>query len=63
MQCDFTDGDKLDCVKCDRFVSEIDDDNMCPQCANEEAREKEFWACLGNGKGRITDEDENPEDY
>ena len=30
---------------------------------NQKDRSKDFLACLGNGKGRITDEDENPEDY
>lgn len=34
---DWTDGDKLDCVKCDRFVSSINDEGLCPQCASEEA--------------------------
>jgi hypothetical protein len=29
----------------------------------ENARAEEFLSCLGNGKGRVTDEDENPEDY
>jgi hypothetical protein len=29
----------------------------------EDKRAKEFLSCLGNGKGRVTDEDENPEDY
>jgi len=26
-------------------------------------RAKEFLECLGNGKGRVTEEDENPEMY
>jgi hypothetical protein len=26
-------------------------------------RAKEFLSCLGRGKGMITEEDENPEDY
>jgi hypothetical protein len=33
---DYRDGDKLDCVKCDRFVSEINNEGLCPQCASEE---------------------------
>ena len=27
---------------------------------NNDKRAKEFLECLGNGKGRITEEDENP---
>ena len=26
-------------------------------------RAEEFLKCLGNGKGRVTEEDENPEEY
>lgn len=26
-------------------------------------RSSEFLACLGNGKGRVTEEDEDPEEY
>jgi len=33
---DWTDGDKLDCVKCDRFVSSVNEDGLCPECASEE---------------------------
>jgi len=29
---------------------------------NKEERAKEFLNCLGNGKGRITYEDENPDE-
>ena len=28
----------------------------------KDKRAEEFLSCLGNGKGRITDEDENPEE-
>ena len=28
---------------------------------NQNKRAEEFLRCLGNGKGRVTEEDENPE--
>lgn len=43
------DGDELDCCKCDRFVSEVDDKGFCPSCADDE-RAEDFISCLGNGK-------------
>jgi hypothetical protein len=36
MEEDWIDGDRLCCSKCDRFVSEINDKNLCPSCAGEE---------------------------
>ena len=40
-QTDSVDGDRLTCVKCDRFVDYLDENNLCPQCASEEVSEDE----------------------
>jgi hypothetical protein len=42
--------------------SEVDK-QLSTKSKQEDERAKEFLSCLGNGKGRITDEDESPEDY
>lgn len=33
---DFIDCDKLVCSKCDRFVTSLNKQNLCPECAGEE---------------------------
>lgn len=33
MEEDWTDGDKLVCAACDRFVSSLDKNGLCPECS------------------------------
>jgi len=37
---DNVDGDRLNCVKCDNFITEIDGRGFCPVCAEFEKQEK-----------------------
>lgn len=32
IQEEWTDGDKLTCLKCDRFVTQINEEGLCPLC-------------------------------
>ena len=43
---DWTDGDKLTCIKCDRFVSILNENKMCP----ESLEEKRCYKCGTNNK-------------
>jgi len=36
VESDYIDGDELECCKCDRFVSEINNDGFCLECEEEE---------------------------
>jgi Zn finger protein HypA/HybF involved in hydrogenase expression len=36
MKEEWIDGDKLNCIKCDRSVESINNEGLCPECEEEE---------------------------
>jgi len=37
---DWIDFDKLNCIKCDRFVESVNEEGLCPECAEEECHQE-----------------------
>lgn len=37
------DFDRYDCIKCDDFVSSVNNEGLCLECAEAEKHEAELW--------------------
>jgi hypothetical protein len=50
MKTDFIDCDNLECKKCNRFVEEINSEQLCPECEESELFCPECSIMDGKGK-------------